>query len=176
VNVTPPKRSGEIRLRTRDPNVSPVIDYSLLGDRSDLTALVAAAKFVERIYAAPALARHVVGRNAPSTLPENDTIWEDFIRATIGIGYHPVGSCRMGADERSVVDPSLRVRGAIGLRVIDASIIPTMPSANTNAAAMMVAEKGADLIIGRPPPSVSEPAAAIDRNHLSCDPRGVVRQ
>jgi choline dehydrogenase len=145
-NVSPPKSRGEIRLRSSDPDAPPIIDHRLFGDPSDMSELVAAVKVIEKIYATPAFSKYVTGRNAPRTLPKSDGEWAAFIRSTIGVGYHPIGSCRMGADERSVVDTSLRVRGITGLRVIDASVMPGMPTANTNAPTMMVAEKGADLI------------------------------
>ena len=82
----------------------------------------------------------------PPSPPADDAEWERYIRSYSNIGFHPVATCRMGADPTSVVDPTLSVRGVRGLRVVDASIMPLMPSANTNAPAMMVGEKGADLI------------------------------
>jgi choline dehydrogenase len=84
--------------------------------------------------------------NVPPKLPRDDAEWEALIRAGVGIGFHPVGTCRMGADTGAVVDPALKVRGVQGLRVIDASIMPVMPNANTNAPAIMIGEKGADLV------------------------------
>ena len=145
-NVSPPKSRGEIRLRSADPADKPVIDHRLLGDPSDVTALINGLKAVDRIFKAPALAKYVVGDNLPATTPRDDAEWEDLVRTHSRIGYHPVATCRMGGDARSVVDPTLKVRGVSNLRVIDASIMPLMPSANTNAPSMMVAEKGADLI------------------------------
>jgi choline dehydrogenase len=144
-NVSPKSR-GEIRLRSLDPADKPVIDHRLLGAPEDIAAMISGAKQLEKIFEAPALARHVTGRNLPVEAPKNDAEWETLIRNHSNIGFHPVGTCRMGADATSVVDPQLRVRGVMGLRVADASIMPTMPSANTNAPAMMVGEKAADLI------------------------------
>jgi choline dehydrogenase len=77
----------------------------------------------------------------------SDAQWEDIVRRTSFLGYHPVGTCRMGIDAAAVVTPTLTVRGCEGLRVIDASVIPTPIAANTNAATMMIAEKGADMIL-----------------------------
>jgi choline dehydrogenase len=144
--VSSPKSRGEIRLRSADPMDKPVIDHRLLGHPDDVTALIRGAKEIERIFTAPALARHIVGRNMPDPLPRDDAEWETKIRASSNIGFHPVGTCRMGSDEDSVVDLDLRVRGVQGLRVADASVMPRLNSANTNAPTMMVAEKAADLI------------------------------
>lgn len=146
-NVAKPKSRGEIRLRSADPADPPVIDHRLLGDPADVTALISGLKQVDDIFHAPSLARHLQGRLSPAEKPQTDEEWEQRIRSTAGIGYHPVGTCRMGGDERSVVDPQLRVRGVAGLRVADASIMPVMPAANTNAPAIMVGEKAADLIL-----------------------------
>lgn len=145
-NVSPPKSRGEIRLRSRDPMAHPLIDYRHLGDSEDQRKMVIAAKEVDRIFRSPALARYVTGRNLPRDLPRDDAEWLSLIKANVAIGYHPVGTCRMGIGDGAVVDPALKVRGVNGLRVIDASIMPIMPSANTNAPAIMVAEKGADMV------------------------------
>jgi len=145
-NVSPPKSRGEIRLRSADPTDAPVIDHRLFGDPSDLTAFVEGLKAVDRIFEAPAMAKYVVGRNLPAQTPQDDAAWAHQVRTHARIGFHPVATCRMGAGPDSVVDPELRVRGVRALRVIDASIMPRMPSANTNAPTMMIAEKGAELI------------------------------
>jgi len=145
-NVASPKSRGEIRLRSASGADKPVIDHQLLGHRDDVTALVKGMHALQRILEAPALAKHIVGYNLPATPPADDAVWEDLIRTHAGIGYHPVGTCRMGADARAVVDPSLAVRGVQALRVADASIMPVMPSANTNAPTIMIGEKAADLV------------------------------
>ena len=145
-NVATPKSRGEIRLRSADAMEKPVIDHRLLGHPDDMAAMIRGLRTLDRIFEAPALANHITGRNVPPEPPRDDAEWETLIRDGSGIGYHPVGACRMGADDGSVVDPKLAVRGVRGLRVVDASIMPTMPSANTNAPAIMIGEKGADLI------------------------------
>ena len=124
-----------------------MIDHRLLGSPDDVAALIGGLKQVDRICHAPALARVLEGRAFPLEAPETDAEWEALIRARSGIGYHPVGTCRMGGDSASVVDPQLRVRGVSGLRVADASIMPIMPAANTNAPAIMVGEKAAAMIL-----------------------------
>jgi len=145
-NVAKPRSRGEIRLRSANPLDAPVIDHRLLGDQEDVAVMIRGLKAVDDILHAPSFAKHMTGRIAPAQRPQTDAEWEDRIRATSGIGYHPVGTCRMGGDERSVVDPRLRVRGVKGLRVADGSIMPIMPSANTNAPAIMVGEKAAAMI------------------------------
>ena len=145
-NVAKPRSRGEIRLRSADPSAKPVIDHRLLGDPADVAALVRGAKQVDAIMHEAAMARHLEGRISPVQSPQTDAEWEDLLRTRCNIGYHPVGTCRMGGDEGSVVDARLRVRGIAGLRVVDASIMPVMPAANTNAPAIMVGEKGAAMI------------------------------
>jgi choline dehydrogenase len=146
INMTPPKSRGEIRLRSADPADLPVIDHRLYSDPDDLAAMVEGSKLVDRIFAAPALAKYVEGRCFPATAPESDAERAEIIRQYSHIGFHAVATCRMGGDAGAVVDPSLRVRGVTNLRVADASIMPLMPSCNTNAPSIMVGEKCADMV------------------------------
>ena len=146
INNMAPKTRGEILLRSLSPQDKPIINYRMYEHAEDLAVMRAGLKLVERIFDAPPLSSYVTGRNSPSVPVSTDEECDAFIRAHSSIGFHPVSSCRMGADERSVVDPQLRVRGVGRIRVVDASIMPTMPSANTNAPTIMIAEKGAELI------------------------------
>ena len=145
-NVAKPRSRGEICLRSADPMDAPIINHRLVGDPEDMAALIGGLKAVDDILHARSFAKHLTGRISPAQKPQTDAEWEERIRSTAGIGYHPVGTCRMGGDDRSVVDPRLRVRGVSGLRVADGSIMPIMPSANTNAPAIMIGEKAADMI------------------------------
>jgi choline dehydrogenase len=146
VNLMTPKARGEIRLRDTDPTSRPVIDNQLYGDPSDLDKMRRGLKLVNEIYDAPSLSRHVTGTAYPPDPKQSDEEWERHIRTFSSVGIHPVGTCRMGSDEASVLDPRLRVRGVYGLRVADASIMPVLPSANTNAPAIMIGEKCADMV------------------------------
>jgi choline dehydrogenase len=146
VNNMVPKTRGEIRLRSADPGDKPVIDYRMFQHQEDLDVMRAGLRLADRIFAAPALAKHVTGRLFPPQMDSSDAELDELIREHSSVGFHAVSTCRMGADAASVVDPQLRVRGFSGLRVDDASIMPILPSANTNAPTIMIAEKGADLI------------------------------
>lgn len=104
-------------------------------------------ELVRETLAHKAIAREV-GREVLPGYDHNGVDLAEFVRRNASGVYHPVGTCRMGTDERAVVDPALRVRGVAGLRVADASIMPSIVGGNTNAAAMMIGERAAELIIG----------------------------
>jgi choline dehydrogenase-like flavoprotein len=145
-NLRPASR-GTVSLRGPDPATAPAIAPSYLSDPADQDTALQAIALTRRICAAPALARfHPVEH-----LPGADAQSRDDLLAAIGriatTIFHPVGTCRMGGDEASVVDPCLRVRGIVGLRVADASIMPTITSGNTHAPTVMIAEKGAEMIL-----------------------------
>lgn len=147
-NCVRPDSRGEIRLRSADPADKPVIDHRLLGDERDVQKLIVVGRSLQSAFEAPSLRPHVVADNIPSPIPQSDQQWETFIRQNCGIGYHPVGTCRMGGAD-AVLDPSLRVRGIDGLWVADASAFPRLISGNTNAATIALAERAADLIRNR---------------------------
>jgi choline dehydrogenase len=147
VNNMFPKARGEIRLRSADPTDKPVIDYRMYEHEEDLVVMRAGMRLVDRIFGAEPLAKYVTGPLFPPRPDVTDAELDELIRSHSATGLHPVSSCRMGADDASVVDPQLRVRGVSGLRVIDASIMPVLPSANTNAPTIMIAEKGAAMIL-----------------------------
>nr|WP_047167921.1 GMC family oxidoreductase N-terminal domain-containing protein [Sphingomonas sp. Y57] len=144
-----PESRGTVRLASADPFAKPVVDLNLLstpGDFADIRGGIAA---VRRIFEQSPLADLVRAELAPGVDRKENAALDAFIRDNLKITQHPVGTCRMGEDPEAVVDSELRVRGIKGLRVVDASIMPTVPGANINAAVIMVAEKAADMIRGR---------------------------
>ena len=144
-----PESRGYVRIRSADPNEPPLINPNYLADETDRRVLVKALKAARAIFRTEPLAGLVERELFPGDEVSSDADWLDFARRHGNSSYHLVGSCRMGAagDPEAVVDPRLRVRGMTALRVVDASVMPTMPSANTYASTMMVAEKGAVMII-----------------------------
>ena len=146
INNMFPRARGRIRLRSADPADTPLIDYRMYEHPEDLAVMRAGVRLVESIFAAPGLAPYVAGADFPPRGLSGGDL-DDLIRESSAVGMHPVSTCRMGADAASVVDPQLRVRGVRRLRVIDASVMPILPSANTNAPAIMIAEKGADMVL-----------------------------
>jgi choline dehydrogenase len=144
-----PPAPGKPRLcedQSRDPQDAPAIHPNYLATRKDRETIVAGVSAMRRIFRAPAMASHLAKEVEPGEKCDNDDELLDFIRRRGSTTYHPVGSCRMG-DQNAVVDERLRVRGFLGLRVVDASIMPAVVSGNTNAAAIMIGEKGADMIL-----------------------------
>ncbi|HLL29147.1 MAG TPA: choline dehydrogenase [Xanthobacteraceae bacterium] len=140
-----PKSRGFVALQSADPSAPPLIDPKFYDDRGDLDAMVKGFRLTKRILEAPALAG-VRGEDLVSGGAETDEQIRDVLRSRSDTVYHPVGTCKMGVDGDAVVDPELRVRGVEGLRVVDASIMPTLIGGNTNAPTIMIAEKAADLI------------------------------
>jgi choline dehydrogenase len=144
--VMRPQSRGSVRARSPDPADPPAIDPNYLDDPYDRMTMVAGLRLTRRLLRCAELAPWRGEETSPGPAVESDEAWLDFARRSGGTVFHAIGSCRMGSDPLAVVDDRLRVRGLERLRVVDASIMPTMPSANTNAATYMIAEKGADLI------------------------------
>lgn len=142
-----PQSRGTVRLASTDPFTAPLIDPNYLAEPRDVATLVAGMELVRQTVTHPAIAGHI-GREVLPGSGLGDGGLADFVRRNASGVYHPIGTCRMGVDERAVVDPELRVRGVAGLRVVDASIMPTIVGGNTNAAAMMIGERAAELIAG----------------------------
>ena len=156
---------GRIRLASRDPRHKPLIDPAYLADPQDLNALAIGVRTARDYGTAAPLSSLSKGELAPGGDVTTDRDIRDYIRASLGTLYHPVGTCAMGGDSpaargrlASVVDTQLKVRGIEGLRVVDASVMPTVPRGNTNAPVIAIAERAADLIRGRAPLAPLDPA------------------
>ncbi|TKB46942.1 GMC family oxidoreductase [Thalassotalea mangrovi] len=142
-----PKSRGEIRLMSADIATPPVIDSKMLTHPDDMALMIEAVKLSRQVLSQPPLSAKNVKEIFPGEQVQSDEQIANFIREKSNNIYHPVGTCKMGNDDMAVVDSTLKVRGLSGLRVIDASIMPTLVSGNTNAPTMMIAAKGADLIL-----------------------------
>jgi len=147
-----PRSRGQIRLNSADPGVDARIEANYLSDAEgfDLKMMVECAKVSRKLFAQAAFDPY---RGAPIDPPRSDLSDAElieFIRAKAETVYHPIGTCRMGSDEGAVVDTQLRFNGIEGLRVIDASVMPTLIGGNTNAPTIMIAERASDLILGKP--------------------------
>lgn len=141
-----PESRGTVQLVSSDPFAKPRIDLNLLSTSNDFADIRGGIAATRSIFSAEPLASMVREELAPGTAVQSDADQDEFIRNNLKITQHPAGTCRMGNDPLSVVDSNLKVRGIEGLRVVDASIMPTVPGANINAAVIMVAEKASDLI------------------------------
>lgn len=151
-----PKSRGRISLASADPDVHPIIDPNLLAEAEDAQPILRALKLSRRVFETPAFAKYKASEFMPGPAVQSDEALLDYIRRSLVTVHHPAGSCRMGPDADSVVDPELRVRGVQGLRVADASIMPRLVGGNTNAVVVMIAEKASDMILGK------APLAAVD--------------
>ncbi|MEH3107370.1 MAG: GMC family oxidoreductase N-terminal domain-containing protein [Sphingomonas fennica] len=151
-----PDSRGWMELASADPADKPKITLNLLSTPRDVAVLVRSVRMMRDLYATPPLRDLIAEELTPGRAVESDAEIEAFLRANLITTHHSVGTCRMGHDAEAVVDPALRVRGFEGLRVCDASIMPTVPGGNTNAPSIMVGEKAADLIRGQ-----RLPAAAV---------------
>ena len=137
---------GWVRIASGDAAAAPAIRYNYLDAEADRRMMVGGLKFLRRLVNTPPLAGYVAAEEFPGPRVQSDEDWLAFCRESGETVFHPSSTCRMGADPASVVDERLRVRGVGGLRVVDASVMPAVPSGNINAAVIAVAEKGADLL------------------------------
>src|SRR5579875_2745831 len=141
-----PESRGWLRIRSPDPQEPPAIQPNYLATAADRDTLIAGLRLIRRVFQTAAMQRVVAEEVLPGAATESEQQWLEYIRQNAGTTYHPTSTCTMGVHERAVVDTELRVRGLEGLRVVDASIMPTVVSGNTNATVIMIAEKAADMI------------------------------
>ena len=142
-----PTSRGSVTLKSRHAQAAPAICPNYLATEHDRLTIVAGLKTARQITAQPALNTHISAEYSPGTSVQTDDELLAFARETGVTIFHPVGTCRMGSDDRAVVDVRLKVRGVTGLRVVDCSVMPSLVSGNTHAAAVMIGEKGADMIL-----------------------------
>jgi choline dehydrogenase len=146
VTLTHPQNIGSVSLRSPDPKDAPIIRLNYLQSQSDVQKLVAGIKLIRELFHTSAFDEFRGKELAPGADMTSDEALEAYIRETCGTVFHPVGTCKMGTDLMAVVDPKLRVHGIEGLRVVDASIMPTIITGHTNAPVIAIGEKAADLI------------------------------
>jgi len=143
-----PRSRGTLRLASTDPTTSPLIDFQYLSDPADLEVLAEGSEMVREIMGGSAFGGAVKEEIHPGRGLTGQALRDAILNRATSV-YHGVGTCRMGVDELAVVTPDLKVRGIEGLRVCDASIMPSITGGNTNAPAIMIGERGADLVLGR---------------------------
>lgn len=149
VGLLRPRSRGHVTLRAADPHAAPSILVGHLTDEADHEPLLRGVRLMRRIFATAPLANEVEDEVKPGKDASDDAALRNYLRDTADSLYHAVGTCAMGADPASVTTPELRVRGVAALRVVDASVMPLVPSGNTTAAVLMIAERAADLLLGR---------------------------
>ncbi len=147
VTLLRPKSRGELTLNSRDPMDSPKIQLNMLSHPQDMKDLVKGVRKTRALMQAPAFENHLADEISPGEQCQTDEEIEEFIREKANHIYHPIGTCKMGIDDMAVVDPELRVHGLKGLRVVDASIMPSLIGGNTNAPTIMIAEKASHMIL-----------------------------
>lgn len=145
--ITRPKSRGTVRLTAADPDAPLAIDPNYLHHPDDMRAMIRAVRLSRTIGGQSALAEWNAGEHFPDSAVESDDAIARYVEQHVSTWFHPVGTCRMGTGPDAVVDPDLRVHGVAGLRVADASVMPDIVSVNTNAAAMMIGWKAADLVL-----------------------------
>ncbi|WHZ11526.1 MAG: Oxidoreductase, GMC family [Burkholderiaceae bacterium] len=142
-----PASRGYVHIKSADPHAHPIIDPRYLSEEEDQLDAVASVRLARRVAAQRPLAEFIVRETRPSAVTSGDEELLAYIRGSASTSFHPVGTCRMGPDAGAVVDAELKVHGIDSLRVIDSSVMPTLPASNTNSPSIMIGEKGADLML-----------------------------
>ncbi|HBQ32282.1 MAG TPA: alanine-phosphoribitol ligase, partial [Ochrobactrum anthropi] len=157
-----PRSRGSIKLRSSNAADEPIIDPNYLDDPYDRQMAIKSVRMIREVLSQEAISSIIEHERLPGPNAQSDEEIMSYVRQYGCCDYHPVGTCKMGDDNLSVVDPQLRVHGIDGLRVIDSSIMPVLPSGNTNAPTIMIGEKGADMILGRS--RISSPQLTLARS------------
>lgn len=144
-----PRSRGTVRLASADPLEMPLIDPNYWADPHDRSMSIEGLRMAREVLRQPALEPFIMAERMPGPASTNDAELADYAFRTCKTDHHPSGTCRMGTDDMAVVDPELRLRGLEGIRICDASVMPRITSSNTNAPTIMIAEKAADLILGK---------------------------
>jgi choline dehydrogenase len=155
-----PESRGWVRIKSPDPTVPPAMQPNYLAARIDQETMIAALKISRRIFQTPAMKRYVAEEFWPGAQVDSDAGLLEHAKQTGSTTFHQTSTCMMGAHENAVVDSELRVHGMDALRVVDASVMPTVISGNTNAATIMIAEKASDMILAAGRAGVTAPAKA----------------
>jgi choline dehydrogenase len=166
--VLHPESRGTVKLRSANAADKPRIQLNALATEGDMATARRGVRLARQIYATAPQSALIDHEISPGSALQSDSDLNAYIRAAAGVTQHPVGTCSMGVGPAAVLDPELRVRGIARLRVVDASIMPTVPGGNTNAAVIMIAEKAADLMLGR---TLPPDTARSSRQHSLRDER-----
>ncbi|QQX81426.1 choline dehydrogenase [Shewanella sp. KX20019] len=158
-----PKSRGSVKVVSKDAHVAPSIQFNYLSHQDDIEGFRACVRLTREIINQPALDEYRGEEIQPGTAVETDEQIDSFVRSSVESAYHPSCSCKMGEDALAVVDSQTRVHGLQNLRVVDSSIFPTIPNGNLNSPTIMLAERAADLILGKAPLAPSS-AAVITAN------------
>jgi choline dehydrogenase len=150
MDLSRPESRGSVTLRSADPAEHPSIVFNHLAARQDIVDLIDAIRLARKMARQPAWEGYRAEELVPGLEAESDVDLERFLRAKVSTSYHPSGTCRMGVDSDAVVDAEAKVRTVARLRIVDASIMPRVVTANLNASVLMMAEKVSDLIRGKP--------------------------
>jgi choline dehydrogenase len=142
-----PESCGSIHIKSPDLSIGPAIHPNFLSSAQDQDCIVKGMQIAREIVSQPAMQLYIESEMTPGFQVQSSSDWLTFARENGQTIYHPIGTCRMGEDSNAVVDSKLRVHGLIKLRIVDASIMPSMISGNIQAAVMMIAERGASLIL-----------------------------
>jgi choline dehydrogenase len=159
-----PKSRGAVTIKSADPTVAPKIQFNYLQHQDDIEGFRACVRLTREIIEQSAFDEYRDDEIQPGKAIQTDEQIDAFVRQAVESAYHPSCSCKMGEDEMAVVNSNTQVRGISGLRVVDSSIFPTIPNGNLNAPTIMVAEKAADLILGKLPLGKSQAGVAIENN------------